>query len=189
MSTKQELINAARDLLWEVGYEAMSPALILERSGAGKGSLYHHFDSKEDLALASIIQVQSDLNTSAEKILNRKGSPIGRIKKFLLLERQALMGCRLGRLVNEHAVINSCLLEPITAYFTKTQYSLEKVLLDAIEKKELQANCDAKALSMLILAVIQGGFVLSKANQDKTMLASVTSTLHTIINSKLKPSH
>ena len=99
------------------------------------------------------------------------------------------MGCRLGRLVNEHAVINSCLLEPITAYFTKTQYSLEKVLLDAIEKKELQANCDAKALSMLILAVIQGGFVLSKANQDKTMLASVTSTLHTIINSKLKPSH
>lgn len=38
----------------ERGYTATSPRLVLDRAGLGKGSLYHHFDTKQDLALAAI---------------------------------------------------------------------------------------------------------------------------------------
>ena len=49
-SKRDKLIEATKSLLWEVGYESMSPKTILKRSGAGQGSLYHHFEGKKDNA-------------------------------------------------------------------------------------------------------------------------------------------
>src|SRR3954468_17749100 len=52
MSTPERLIESTRELLWERGYVGTSPKAILERSGAGQGSMYHHFKGgKPDLAL------------------------------------------------------------------------------------------------------------------------------------------
>lgn len=41
-------------LLSERGLEAPSPTTIVKRSGVGQGSLYHHFEGKNDVALAAI---------------------------------------------------------------------------------------------------------------------------------------
>lgn len=184
MSTKRELINAARDLLWEVGYEAMSPSLVLERSGAGKGSFYHHFTGKENLAHTAIVEIQHDLHNMTRTILQESGSPMERIRTFLLLKRQALMGCRLGRLINEHSVVESSLLEPITEYFKSTQRLIETVLQQAQEVGELKHSADTKALSLLILTTIQGGFVLSKATRDEEILAVVAAMLDELLSTQ-----
>ncbi len=45
-SKRTALIEATKALLWERGYEATSPRDMLHRSGAGQGSLYHHFSGK-----------------------------------------------------------------------------------------------------------------------------------------------
>lgn len=52
--SKQKLVAAMCVLLAERGYEATSPQMILQRSGVGHGSLYHHYRGKEDLALDAI---------------------------------------------------------------------------------------------------------------------------------------
>jgi AcrR family transcriptional regulator len=49
-SKRDQLVEATKELLWEVGYKAMSPRDIQARSAAKPGSLYHHFPSK--LAIA-----------------------------------------------------------------------------------------------------------------------------------------
>ncbi|MEU8031330.1 helix-turn-helix domain-containing protein, partial [Streptomyces sp. NPDC049099] len=46
MSTPERLIESTRELLWERGYVGTSPKAILERAGAGQGSMYHHFKGK-----------------------------------------------------------------------------------------------------------------------------------------------
>ncbi|MDC7802356.1 TetR family transcriptional regulator [Sphingomonas sp. BLCC-B65] len=51
MDTKTRLVEAAQELLWERGYAATSPKDILRRADAGQGSMYHHFDGKQELAL------------------------------------------------------------------------------------------------------------------------------------------
>ena len=45
-SKRDQLVGATKELLWEVGYEAMSPRDIQARSTAKPGSLYHYFPSK-----------------------------------------------------------------------------------------------------------------------------------------------
>lgn len=44
-----EILDAARALFFEHGYEAASVQQIIDRIGISKGAFYHHFDSKEAL--------------------------------------------------------------------------------------------------------------------------------------------
>ena len=48
-ATKQRIFHAAKMILQEKGYEALSLKNICKEAGVSNGSFYHHFDSKEDL--------------------------------------------------------------------------------------------------------------------------------------------
>ena len=47
--TRERLLNAAQELIEEGGYGAASVAAIAERAGVAAGTLYRHFDSKQEL--------------------------------------------------------------------------------------------------------------------------------------------
>jgi AcrR family transcriptional regulator len=47
--TRERLLRAAQELIEEGGYAAASVAAIAERAGVAAGTLYRHFDSKEEL--------------------------------------------------------------------------------------------------------------------------------------------
>ncbi|HVA24391.1 MAG TPA: TetR/AcrR family transcriptional regulator [Chloroflexota bacterium] len=54
---EQEILQAARDVFSERGFEKASIDEIAERVGIGKGTVYLHFPSKEELLLALMRQV------------------------------------------------------------------------------------------------------------------------------------
>ena len=56
MDTRNRLVDATRELLWERGYAATSPKDILSRANAGQGSMYHHFSGKMDLLTAVLVE-------------------------------------------------------------------------------------------------------------------------------------
>ena len=107
MSTSERLIESTRELLWERGYVGTSPKAILERAGAGQGSMYHHFKGKPDLALAAIRRTAEDLRATAEGVLGGPGTPYERIEAYLRRERDVLRGCPVGRLTMDPDVIAS----------------------------------------------------------------------------------
>ena len=49
VSTRERLLSAAQELIEEGGYGAASVAAIAERAGVAAGTLYRHFDSKQEL--------------------------------------------------------------------------------------------------------------------------------------------
>ena len=53
-ATRRMIINAAVDLFNEMGYPSTGMGDVIERVAVTKGALYHHFRSKESLALAII---------------------------------------------------------------------------------------------------------------------------------------
>ncbi|HET6860431.1 MAG TPA: ScbR family autoregulator-binding transcription factor [Streptomyces sp.] len=48
--TRQLIVEAAAEVFDERGYEAATIMEVFERAGVTKGALYHHFQSKEELA-------------------------------------------------------------------------------------------------------------------------------------------
>ncbi len=59
--TKARIFNAAKQILQQQGYEALSIKNICEEAGVSNGSFYHHFKTKDDL-LSYYIEEQPSIN-------------------------------------------------------------------------------------------------------------------------------
>lgn len=59
--TKKKIFDAAKTILQEKGYEALSIKNICEEAGVSNGSFYHHFKTKDDL-LSYYIEEQPSIN-------------------------------------------------------------------------------------------------------------------------------
>lgn len=56
--TRQKLIDTAKNLIWTSSYGAVSVDDICRAANVKKGSFYHYFPSKQDLALAAMEEYQ-----------------------------------------------------------------------------------------------------------------------------------
>ena len=73
---RQRVLHATVELLYEGGLRAAAPAAIAERAGAGKMSLYRHFDGKDDLVAAAL---RDYVPTQVERLLGPDDNPRQRI--------------------------------------------------------------------------------------------------------------
>lgn len=173
--SKTDILNAAKTLLWETGYQSMSPRKVMDASGAGQGSLYHHFRSKQDLAEAALDDIEQEMTAAAEALLGGSQAPMAKIKAYLLLERKGLKGCRLGRLANESEVIGEPgMRSRIAKYFVGVEALLARALRDAQQTDQLPQTLDVHDLACTLASVVQGGFLLSRILQDSEEISKAT---------------
>ncbi len=161
---REQLIESTRELLWERGYVGTSPKAIQERSGAGQGSMYHHFQGKSELALAAIGRNADDLRVKAEAEFSGPGTVIERISAYLRRERDALKGCPVGRLTQDPDVMaDPDLRRPVEETFGWVTGRLAELLDEGRATGELDASLDPAATATALVAVLQGGYVLARA--------------------------
>ncbi|WP_442875594.1 TetR/AcrR family transcriptional regulator [Actinoallomurus sp. NBC_01490] len=164
MDTRERLIESARELLWERGYVGTSPKAIQQRSGAGQGSMYHHFHGKPDLALAAISRSAEELRARAEAQFSGPGGVVDRITAYLRRERDVLKGCPVGRLTQDPEVMGDPDLRgPVAETFAWLTGRLAGLLAEGREDGELDLRLDPAATASALVAVLQGGYVLARA--------------------------
>ena len=66
--TKERIFQAAKEILQQNGYEALSIKHICDVAGVSNGSFYHHFKSKDDL-LSELLDIPSDKEDAKEAIV------------------------------------------------------------------------------------------------------------------------
>lgn len=170
MSSRERLIEAAAELLWERGYSATSPAMIQQRAGAGKGSMYHYFDGKADLAATAMRHTGAMMRQQVLETAAGHTSAIGMLNAYLELERQPLRGCRLGRLAQDPEVVGEESLRlPIDEFFSWLHGWAAGVLADGQRTGELRGDFDPQQAAALLVAAVQGGYVTARARQDTTI--------------------
>lgn len=166
MDSRELLVDAMSELMWERGYADTSPREVRNRSGVGQGSMYHHFPAKRDLALAALERNVADLLPAASE-LDGPGGPMARIEAYLMRPRDALKGCKVGRMTQDPQVREDpVLLAPVARAFAQVHVSWVKVLGEAIAARELRDDLDPGRLACTLMAVLQGGYVLAIAQQD-----------------------
>jgi len=183
---RKRLVDATKSLLWEIGYETMSPKKILQKSGAGQGSLYHHFSGKMELASAALDDMEAEMCASFDQIFAAKTSPMERLYTYLTLEREGLKGCRLGRLANETSIADEALREPVAAYFTHVQTVIARTLNEAAQHGEIDKFISTPDIAATLVAVVQGGYTLSRIHQDPVHIQRATQGALTLLNA-LRP--
>jgi len=166
VDSRQLLVETMSELMWERGYADTSPRDVRERSGVGQGSMYHHFSTKRDLALAALERNVADLLPAASE-LDGPGDPMVRIEAYLMRPRDALKGCKVGRMTQDPQVREDpVLLAPVARAFAQVHVSWVKVLREAVAAGRLRDDLDPERLAHTLMAVLQGGYVLAIAQQD-----------------------
>jgi TetR/AcrR family transcriptional regulator, transcriptional repressor for nem operon len=165
MDTRERLIESTRELLWDRGYVGTSPKAIQQRSGAGQGSMYHHFQGKQELALAAIERNTADLVTRADADLDGPGTVTERVARYMRRERAALRGCPVGRLTTDPDVMaDPDLRRPVEDAFAAVRDRLTRVLDEGRRSGELDPAVDPAVTATTLVAVLQGGYVLARAS-------------------------
>lgn len=164
-SPRERLIRSAQRLYADQGVDATSPRHVLTASGVGHGSLYHYFPTKRDLALAAVDRTASETIAGARALLDateRDVAPLDRVRAWLTKPRDAVSGCRVGRLTADPFVMQDAdLRAKVAAYFTALDEHLQDAFRDGGEDPERASRLAATAA-----ATVQGGYVLAAATGD-----------------------
>jgi TetR/AcrR family transcriptional repressor of nem operon len=165
---RARLIESTQDLLWERGYTGTSPKAIQERAGVGQGSMYHHFAGKAELAQAAISATAEQMVPGFRVHLDGPGTPLERLRAYLCCERDVLRGCRIGRLVQDKEVVTADEHRgPIDEVFSSAFAHLAAVLREGQAAGEVRDDVDPDQVAVMLVSVVQGGFVLARAHQDE----------------------
>lgn len=168
MTGRDRLIDAASELLWERGYTGTSPASIQKRAGVGQGSMYHHFAGKAELAGSAIRRTAETMRREVQVATARADTAVGKLHAYLDMDRSPLLGCRLGRLMQDSEVIaDAGLRGPAAEFFAWLRGWVADTIADGQRTGELLADADPAQVAALVVATVQGGYVLARAEQDE----------------------
>lgn len=82
---REAILNATDDFLARFGYRKMTIDDLAQAVGIGKGSVYLHFASKEEIALSHVDRIVERLTGELKTIAAKKTSPETRLRQMLLL--------------------------------------------------------------------------------------------------------
>ena len=83
---KDKILQAAQERLWHFGYKKTTIDEIAADAGIGKGTIYLHFNSKEEIALAIVTQFKTCSIVQERAVAGDQSQPIlQRLKEVLLI--------------------------------------------------------------------------------------------------------
>jgi TetR/AcrR family transcriptional regulator, transcriptional repressor for nem operon len=167
-STRDRLIHSALFLFWERGFAGTSMSDLLGHANVNSGSFYHFFESKEALLKAVLEEYLGGLVPQIlEPAWRETPDPIERIFAILagyrlrILETNCHYGCPLGRLALEIDPENRPAHRLIAENFRGWIGAVRDCLDQA--RDHLLPDTDTEALATFVLAVMEGGVMLSRS--------------------------
>ena len=174
--SKERLLACAKQLFLARGYAGTTVDSICEQAKLTKGSFYHFFESKEDLALAALdwsLRRSSQVLASGQH--NRITDPLERAFAFLE-DLEAFSpelwsnGCVLGSFALELADTNPRMQQAVAQLF--------QALTDdfAAKLQPIAAQCTEKPaptaaeLAETLLGTLEGSIILAKAHRDPSRI-------------------
>src|SRR3954465_15952475 len=85
--TKDKLLQVAFDLIWDSSYGSVSVGDICDRAGVNKGSFYHFFESKTDLAVEAYQEHWKEKQTLLDRLFSPQTPPLERTQQWCLFSR------------------------------------------------------------------------------------------------------
>jgi TetR/AcrR family transcriptional regulator, transcriptional repressor for nem operon len=176
--SKTKLLDATLKVVRTKGYSATRIEDICAEARLTKGSFFHHFKSKEDLALAAVAHWDAHASqTFAAAPYHGAPDPLSRLIAYVEFRKAILTGdlpdftCFSGTIIQEayrtHPDVSAACERSITGH-AKT---LEANIRAAMRDHGIRGTWTAESLALHIQAVIQGGFILAKATSSAKVAA------------------
>lgn len=171
--SRTKLVDAAIDLVRGKGYNAMRVDDVCAAAGVTKGSFFHHFKAKDDLALAAADAWRERARGLCDTVsAARYPDPRDRLFAYLDLRRELIAGelvdwtCFAGTMIQEIHLTHPDLRDACQQSIAEHTGELASLIEAARRRHPVAGDWTADSLAQHVQAVIQGALVLAKGRQD-----------------------
>ncbi|MGD0737040.1 MAG: TetR/AcrR family transcriptional regulator [Terracidiphilus sp.] len=190
--SKTKILDAALHVIRAKGYSATRIEDICEAASLTKGSFFHHFKSKEDLALAAAeywtFRTAALFAASPYNDASAIPDPVDRLLAYIDLRKALIKGdlpdftCLVGTMVQEvygtHPQLCKACCHSIAGHAATLIPDIEAAMRQRGLKQGKHARFTPESLALYTQATIQGAFVLAKAKQNAATAIDCIDHLH-----------
>jgi len=169
-------LQRAMELFWEHGYEATSLAMLTERLGIGRASLYATFGDKHELYLKALRHYLATREPDPIELLSQPGPALPAVRALVeayvdeTLTDQRRRGCLVVNSATERVPHDPPVARLVESLWDTLEAALASALTRARAQGELAPDKDPRALARFLLVFLQGVRVLGRATPDPQRL-------------------
>lgn len=182
-TAKERLLDAVLALMWEGSYGAVTIDDICKRADVKKGSFYHFFESKVDLAAAGLEALwENEWKPVLDEKFSPSVEPLKRITSYLeaayskqcqlKVSTGKTLGCPLCSVGSEVSTQDNKLREKVREILARKRKYWESALRDAVGEGAIEP-CDpikkAAGLSALIEGVVSQSRIMNDPEPMKNL--------------------
>lgn len=194
-NTRERLIETSTDLIWKSSYGSVSVDGICKAAGVQKGSFYHYFPSKIDLAVASMEQAYEDFRPIMDDIFSSDNSPEIRFEKYaqaaydiqkeIAKEHGMVCGCPFVSLAAEMAPQDEKIRTTTDEIIGYHQEYYKAALRDMITGGSISKDTDINSKADQIYTFVMGQMMMARVRNSLVPLKrDLKSGLFSLIGSK-----
>ena len=187
--TRTRILEAAREEIFQNGYQGMRIETILQKTKLAKGALYHYFPNKLALGYAVVDEVlMGHFQTVWNEHILQYNDPLTTLQKMFICKAESFQnavsfnGCPMNNLNQEMAAIDDGFHQRLEKVFENTHMTivqaLEKGQADGLVRKDI----DPVKISMFIFSSYQGIMGAAKCMQAPELLGDLFGTLNDYID-------
>jgi TetR/AcrR family transcriptional repressor of nem operon len=171
--SKTKLLDAALHVIRSKGYSATTVDDICKHGGVTKGSFFHHFRTKDELALDAVTHWRAMTEALfASASYHQAKDPLERVLGYVDFRGQILTGevpdytCLLGTLVQETYDSHPAIRIACDLALSSHVAALTRDLEAAKKRYAPKATWSPESVGYFIQGVLQGSFIFAKAKLD-----------------------
>lgn len=189
--TRRRVVEAARDLFNEIGYDETTVRAIAERAGVSVGSVFTTFSSKADI-LSQVMDERVDaLHAELDRVMRHlRGPTADRVCSLFAIHYD--FECRRVKLFLAHiAAVYNPSLEPTTIPFGRNRTFKDMILnllRDGIARGDVRDDADLEAVLDTLMAAYAWNYRLAaeSAADVATLTAAMDRQIYLVFDG-LKP--
>lgn len=171
LDARTKLLNAAIEVVRAQGYAATSVDELCKKAGVTKGAFFHHFETKDALAVAAANHWSETTGELFEQApYHAPADPLDRVLAYIDFRKELIRGtpaeftCFAGTTVQEAFATNDDIRAACKQSIFGHAETLVADISEAMRRHNIKGNWTAQSLALHTQAVLQGAFVLAKAS-------------------------
>ena len=175
-------MDAAHELIWSYSYGAVTIEAICARAHVKKGSFYYFFDSKVDLAVASLHAWYAERRRTMEQVILPETPPLERLSRYLDLvvenqmqvyrETGQVLGCPIFTLGSEISSQDDRLRALVQEILMTGARFFESIVRDAQASGEID-GIDAALKGRQLWGFYEGTLTRARIENDPELLRNL----------------
>ena len=190
---KEKLRQVASDLIWDNTYVSISVNKICQKANVHKGSFYHFFRSKADLAIAACEMRWQEAQPELDRIFSPQVPPLERLTRlcnYIQRTQQEkaqkygrVCGCPYASVGAELTTNDEKLRIKVEELIERATKFIESAIADAIREGSVSVN-DPKTSASQVFSYVLGLLLQARLRNDLNVLRDLQPTVITMVGAK-----